>query len=279
MTRFEHEDPGIPQCRPDCIPHRMPSGSYYQELLYILYDLFSDSMTKWLPDREPDKFYLPVNADSTKDTEILSASINILRIQDEDAFHLSADRIKIIGPSSLTESQRCRIENATLQYGKVVTEYVEAPIAAFAAYGYSVDPAVQRKFMTITYDFSRVLEIDLVHTLGSPWLDSEVYHQERKFRVSTGGASSTEHDENIGLVEGLKEFINEFVNLRNPEELILVGTNTEDDQFAQAVSASGVAGLIVPNANNISPEHVLVLGAAKLAKQSLSSQMYKKSEL
>lgn len=159
MTRFQHAEPETPQCLPECFRQPIPSGSYYQGLLNILHDFLPASGAKWLPPREPDKFHIPPKEESIKDAEILDSNIQSLRVQNEDAFRLSADRIKIIRPHFLTDSQQCSIENATLRHGKMIMGYAYAPMAAFAAYGYPICskgrvwlpcPKPQRRFMRIS---------------------------------------------------------------------------------------------------------------------------------
>lgn len=92
-------------------------------------------------------------------------------------------------------------------------------------------------------------------------------------QISSDDDSSPENGGNTGIIEEMKGFVNDFVTLHKPEEVILVGANTQEALFSQAISSSRVADLVALNPNNIRPEHVVALGAAKLARDWLESQV------
>lgn len=280
MLRFQAESNGGRIEKPWKACHldskRTRRLGYYETLLNFL----SLAMPRWLSrkwSQQPDYPITTTLADENA-TSILYENLKTLLHQDEEAYCASSPRVTVAVPVSLTDLQACPIISAIAHTGKSIISLEHPPGAAFTALGFPLCRISSEwapcqppgRIMTLHYTRD-ALTAALMSTPLYWWMHGKViYEINENLGNDRSQAIHPAYEDTTFLA--MAQWIDTFAEKNKPDRVILLGPFIDQPAFKKAVSISRISSLIVGYPSDIDPEHTVVLGTAKVAKDNLESQ-------
>jgi hypothetical protein len=169
--------------------------------------------------------------------------------------------VSVVIPSWLANTEEaCHVVSAVQStFGRLIS-LETPPSSAYTAAGYELCRISYEAFectgpgriMTLEHDGDLTVA-SIMQTPLLSWATNPV-----TFLVRTG-------------LNGMNEWINTFIESQRPDMLMIIGANSKDSPFADALAKSRAVPYLVDHAS-LPPHQVLALGAAQAAKDGLETQ-------
>jgi hypothetical protein len=159
--------------------------------------------------------------------------------------------------------EACHIASAAERtFGRLV-RLESPPSSAYTAAGYELcrisydafDCTGPGRIATLEYDGDFAV-LSMVQTPLSNWFANPV-----TFSATTGKGS-----------ESITAWVNDLIDAHHPDKLMLIGSNTDDPSFADAIAKSRAVSYL-DGSSPLPASHIVALGAAQSAKEGVELQV------
>lgn len=159
--------------------------------------------------------------------------------------------------------EACHIASAAERtFGRLI-RLESPPSSAYTAAGYELcrinyeafDCTGPGRIATLEYDGNFAV-LSIVQSPLSNWFANPV-----TFSATTGTGS-----------ESITAWVNEFIDSQSPDKLMLIGSNTDDPSFVDAIAKSRAVSYLDEN-SPLPASQILALGAAQSAKEGVEFQV------
>lgn len=181
-----------------------------------------------------------------------------------DPGSLSRLAVAVEIPSWLTGTEEaCHIASAAERTFSRLIRVESPPSSAYTAAGYELcrisyeafDCSGPGRIATLEFD-GNVAVLSMVQTPLSNWFANPI-----TFSATAGKGS-----------ESITAWVNEFIDSQSPDKLMLIGSNTDDPSFADAIAKSRAVSYLDGN-SSLPASQILALGAAQSAKEGVELQI------